>query len=177
MKILSYFIFILSSFNLVAQDTTAYQLYNSAYADRNYILQINALPYKLDTAQCDSIFMINCIRKIPASLIKNMLGKESEPFKWDQKRLRNTIVTSDSIRETENILSLSAPLFDQTKNYAIVLESYDAGSCIHSGPVLLQLKGKNWTKVESRIVSYHIARINTIPRKQFLQSDTIAGRQ
>lgn len=139
MKGLLYSILIWYSSRLLAQDTTAYILFNSAYSSGNYRLIDEAHAYKLNSST-DSLFINSCRQILSKSTFKNILDNKSKPFKWEQKYLRNTIVISDSTISNykKEYLRLSAPIFDQTKTYAVVFESHDAISCIHSGPVLLQ---------------------------------------
>jgi hypothetical protein len=175
MKRLFCYILVLISSGLAAQDSTAYSFFNSAYADSNYtyILTEKAFPTRLNPATEDSVFIGWCSLKIPDAILKEMLSRESQSFKWNQNKLRNTIVIPDSLAEryvvekSKDCLSLSAPLFDQAKTYAIVYESLDAGSCIHSGPVLYQYKNKKWIALGSHIISAHVFRGHAIPRKQW----------
>lgn len=167
MKKLFYIIFILLSHKIIAQDTSAYQIFNTIYAnDRfSYSLTNHAMPFRLNINR-DSVFVSWCQNRIPDLILKSMLDQESKSFIWEQNLLHNTKVVSDSIasKHDKEYFSLSAPIYDTTKTYAIVYESLDAISCIHSGPVLLHYKDKKWEVVEQYICSYHLMRGRIITR-------------
>lgn len=147
------------------QDSIAYVLFNSSYAADHYILVDKADSYFLDTTT-NNVIIQECKRIIPKSLLKTMVDKKSIPFKWDKIKLQKTTVISDTTGSIEDkqYLTLSSPIFDSTKTFAIIHETFDAISCIHSGPVLFQYKDKKWTRVASQITSYHVARGLALPR-------------
>lgn len=141
------------------QNLNAYALFNSSYADKHYTLTENADSYLIDTT-ADKVFIAACKRLVPSGQIKIMLTRKSDPFKWDKSKLQNTIVLPESIASEggKEYLMLSSPIFDSTETFALLYETFDAISCIQSGPVLFQYRNNKWTRIASQISYYELRR-------------------
>ncbi len=165
MKRLISFLLIQFSLDGLAQDSAAYSLYNSYYAAYKYILVEDAYTYSLDTT--DKVFFIECKRKVPLDILKSLIGKSSKPFKWDKTKLLNTCLITDStaIKNGQQCLRLSSPIFDISGTFALVHETYDTGGCINSGPILFHYQDKKWTPIVLNITSYHIKRGKIVQRQ------------